>query len=200
MLFYVVLILFGLPLLLMFPTKIINKRKVPKKGGVILCGNHQSNVDIVILALHFRRQKFLGKKELGKFFLARWFLKGLGAILINRKKPGVEAYKKCIHALEKGWALTIFPEGTRNKLTDEEMLAMKNGAVMFAMKTGVPIVPMAFINKPKLFKRNVLVVGDPFVLGKPDKITKDDLKNASELLSSKILSLKNNYLKENAKS
>lgn len=198
MLYYIAIILLFIPLVILYPTKVIGKRNIPKKGGVILCGNHQSNVDVLLFAIKFRRQKFLAKKELSKNWFSKSLLKSLGCIFVDRKNPGVEAYKKVCAHLNKGGAMTIFPEGTR-KITTEESMAMKNGVAMFALKTSSPVVPIAIIKKPSIFRRNVILVGEPFYFEKVDKITKDVLNKNSQILSDKILELRSDYLNKKAK-
>lgn len=193
MLYFIAIAILFIPICILYPTKVVGKRNIPKKGGVILCGNHQSNVDVLLFATRFRTQKFLAKKELAKNFFLKILLKAMRCIFVDRKKPGVEAYKKVCAHLNKGGAMTIFPEGTR-KITTEESLAMKNGVAMFALKTSSPIVPIAIIKKPRLFRRNVIIVGKPFYFEKVDKITKEVLNENSKILSDKILELRNSYL------
>ena len=49
MLYTICLILVYLPLILLFPTKVIGIKNIPKKGKFIFCCNHQSNNDIFVL-------------------------------------------------------------------------------------------------------------------------------------------------------
>ncbi len=192
--FYIIIAIVFIPVLILYPTKIIGKKNVPKKGRVIFCANHQSNADSVLLITRFRRQKFLAKKELAKKPIPRWFLSTMGAIFVDRNNPGIEAYKKCINHLKKEKALTVFPEGTRANISDLEQMQMKNGLAMFALKTDSPIVPMVILNKPKLFRRNKIIVGKPFKLDKVEKVTKEELAKASEIISQKMQETKQNYL------
>ena len=44
------------------------------------------------------------------------------------------------------------------------MLPLKYGSSMFSIKTKTPVLPMVFLKKPKLFRKNYLVIGQPFEL------------------------------------
>ena len=181
MFYYLLVILFAIPVFILLPTKIIGKNKVPKKGGVILCGNHQSNHDVILMMMHFRRAKNIAKIQLKKTFLVGPVLASLGTIFIDREKPGIEAFKKVNKHLKSGGAINMYPEGTR-RLTSMESLSAKNGAVMFAMKNDVPIVPYAIIRKPRYFRKNYIVVGEPFKF-EQEKITKEVLEKNGKILT-----------------
>lgn len=146
--------LLWLPARILLPTKVYGKRNL-KKGGKILVSNHQSMLDIPILGLYISSfQHFLGKKEL---FKKGGFFEKLGGISIDREKPELSAFKKCLGVLKNNQTLTIFPEGTRhNKYPLENF---KSGSAMFAIKSKKPIFPMWIEKKPKFFKFNVLRIG-----------------------------------------
>jgi len=197
MFYFLLVVFFAIPVFILLPTKIIGKKNVPKKGGVILCGNHQSNHDVILIMMHFRKAKNLAKIQLKKTFLVGTVLSALGTIFIDRDKPGIEAFKKVNKHLKAGGAINMYPEGTR-RITSSDNLAAKNGAVMFAMKNDVPIVPYAIIRKPRWFRKNVIVVGEPFKF-ENEKITKEVLEKNGKILSDKIIDIRNNYLKEHEK-
>ena len=197
MFYFLLVLFFAIPVFIVLPTKIIGKKNVPKKGGVILCGNHQSNHDVILMMMHFRRQKNLAKIELKKAFLVGPVLAALGTIFIDRDKPGIEAFKQVNKHLKGGGAINMYPEGTR-RITSEDSLAAKNGAVMFAMKNDVSVVPYAIIRKPRWFRKNVIVVGEPFKF-EQEKITKEVLEKNGKLLCDKIVKIRNDYLKEHPK-
>lgn len=197
MLYFILVVLFAIPVYLFLPTKIVGKKNIPKKGGVILCGNHQSNHDVILVMMHFRKCKNLAKIELKNKFIVGPVLKALGTIFVNRQKPGIEVFKKVNKHLQKGGALNLYPEGTRN-ITSDESFSAKSGAVMFAMKNDVPIVPYAIIRKPRWFRKNTIVVGQAFKF-EQEKITKEVLDKNIKVLSKKILELRDDYLKTHKK-
>lgn len=166
MLFWIVLILIYLPIKIMFPTRVIGRKNLPK-GKAIYAPNHQTNCDIMIIACGiFRRMFALGKAELYKTKFDNWFLNGIGCIKVQRGQADIEAVKNVLTVLKKKQKpVVIFPTGTRNS-SPEEIENLKSGVAMFSVKAQAPIVPMVLIKRPKLFRFNKLVIGEPLDLTK----------------------------------
>lgn len=162
---------FYIPLRILFPVKVINKKNFPKEKKLITISNHLSWKDVIYVGLYtpgFRH--FIGKKELRNNIFGRFFTWALGAILIDRGKPDMHGMRTIISTLKKGEGIGIFPEGTRNK-TGEDLQEVKSGSVMFAVKGDAPIVPVMIYKKVGLCRRNYLYIGEKFDLkefvGKP---------------------------------
>jgi 1-acyl-sn-glycerol-3-phosphate acyltransferase len=68
-----------------------------------------------------------------------------GDIPVDRgsRESAVKALERCRQTLKNRVTVMIFPEGTRS--TTDEMLPFKDGAFRLAIKTGVPILPLAII-------------------------------------------------------
>ena len=200
MLFWILWVLCWLPLHIFFPLKKVGKKNVPKKGGVVLACNHYSNWDVELLQISFgRRFSYLAKKELMKGKFVNWFLKKLGAFPVDRDAGGdIAATKFALGTLKKGGALCLFPEGTRNKTTSDELQALKSGSIVFSAKTGTPLVPMMFLKRPKMFHRNVLVIGEPldFKFENPTRPSKEEIAVATEKLSEAMKELQQNGLEK----
>lgn len=179
-----------------FPTKFIGKKNLPK-GACIIASNHTSNMDAVNLAIHtWEKKYYLAKKELFKGRFVSWFIKKIGGIKIDRQTNDVNAIKESLRVLKNGKKLVIFPEGTRNNNENMELGEVKQGVTMFAIKGRVPIVPMFIMRKPKMFRRNKVVVGKPFELtefyGK--KLSNEELSLATEIVSKKMNELREETL------
>lgn len=191
MIFWLTLIIIWLPITLLFPTKVIGKKNLIK-GKCIWACNHQSNVDVMILGTKaFKRIYTLGKAELFKNKFMGGYLKHLGCICVHRGKADITAVKECMRVLkEKQKPLLIFPTGTRTS-SSEEVQNLKNGVAMFALKTQSPIVPIVLVRKPKLFRPNRLVIGEPIDITKylGQKATEDTYRQISEELSQKMIAL-----------
>ncbi len=162
--------------------KLINIEYIPKKGPIILCGNHKNDFDPLLVALSTNRPiHFLAKKELF-VGLQKIFFNLIGSISVNRDSKDNKAVKKALKYLRKDLAIGIFPEGTRNR-TKELLLPFKFGAVSLAKKTNALIVPFAITGKFKLFEKNLSIIFDkPFKVG-------NDLEKANNLLKNKIKNL-----------
>jgi 1-acyl-sn-glycerol-3-phosphate acyltransferase len=146
---------------LFFPTKIINKKNMKDGKAIYIC-NHYSVADSLIISTRLFKRYFhaVVKKEAFKNKFNNWFLKKVGMIPVDRKSPDLLAYKSIMKVLNNNESLMIYPEGTRNKRKDEVMSPLKNGAVIYALKSDSPIIPMMYYQSHKFLKLNYLMIGD----------------------------------------
>lgn len=148
---------------LVHPCKPIHRDRLPG-GGAILCPNHTKLSDplFVVFALGLGvKPQVMAKAEFMHIPILGWLLSKAGVFAVDRGKADVAAVKRALKCLKDGDKLLMFPEGTRSK--DGEMGEAKNGAAMFAVRTGVPIVPMYIPAEKKWFRRTPVVFGEPFV-------------------------------------
>ena len=179
-----------LPFMLWYNPKIIGAENIPKEGALIICANHKHVMDQCPILISTKRMvHYLAKKEYfdGKF---AWFFKACGCISVNRSIKDTEASNTAINLLKEGFAIGLFPEGTRNK-TKEFLLPFKFGAVSMAQKTAAYILPVGITGEYK-FRSKDLVVR----IGKPFKINKMTLEEANEKLKNEIGSLMKQNLKQ----
>ena len=112
------------------------------EGGVLVCSNHQSFFDPIIIGMACRRRlSFLARESLFRnWILARvmWFYE---AIPIQRDGMGIGGIKETLKRLKKDHAVLIFPEGTRTP--DGSLLELKPGFCAVARRAKVPILPVA---------------------------------------------------------
>lgn len=160
-----------------------------------IVSNHLQFFDPILVLVHMDQyMRFVTKKETGKMFLVGGWLKSLGAIPIDREKPGGDlvAVKGILKSIKGGDDVMIFPEGTRNKTGTTDMQPIKEGTALFAVKTGAMLLPVMIYKKHKIFSRNYLYVGKPFDFkefqGK--KIDGDVVEEANKILSDKMLEAK----------
>jgi len=145
---------------LVYRAKGVNKHNVPKEGGVILCANHSSNHDVVVLALTCPRNlRFLAKKELWGSKISSWFFNGMGGIPVDRDNPGMDSFRRSIEVLKNGEPLAVFLQGTRRQEIDTQ--DFKSGVALFALKAKVPVVPVHITTGYKAFKRVTITFGEP---------------------------------------
>ena len=200
MFIYALLVLLVGPLILiLWPTRVVHKKNRPMKGGAVICCNHYMLFDPVIVGMHIigRRLRFAAKIELSRNPIVRFIVWSTGSVFVDRGKPNIATLKKMIGVLKAGKVLLLFPEGHRNRNgEDGNLLALQNGAVMLSVKAGVPVVPAAFIRKPRAFRRNRLVYGEPlsFPELEGEVLTKEKLAAATERLAE---SMKGLLIKDN---
>lgn len=181
-----------IPLRMIYPTKFIGKKNIPK-GPCIIASNHRSNLDAILLAVHtFEKKFYLAKKELFSTKFKNFLFASIGGIKVDRESNDVGAIKEALKVLKNNKKLVVFPEGKRINNENDEMGDFKNGVSMFAIKAKVPIVPMYITKKPKAFKRNKVYIGKPFTLeefyGK--KLTNEELNEASAVVNNKLQELR----------
>jgi 1-acyl-sn-glycerol-3-phosphate acyltransferase len=145
--------------------------KLQPQTGYIYCANHLSQFDIFSFQGYFPLSfRWLAKEELFKVpFLGR-AMTNAGAIAINRShgREAVKSLQQAAERIKAGTSILIFPEGTRSP--DGMLQPFKGGAMLLAIKAGVPIVPVAFVGsyavlpKGAFFPRPgtiTIKVGDP---------------------------------------
>lgn len=177
MFFVIAFAVLFLPMTLLYPTKVIYKNRLDKKKKCIIACNHFSNADSIILDVKFGKKfRFLGKKELFKTKFSSWIMRHLGVISVDREKVAPSTFKEILSALNNNEQILIYPEGTRNKSGTDDFQGAKDGLILFASKGDAEIVPMLIYKKPKIFRKNYIIVGESFkVQGEnPKKLTKEE--------------------------
>lgn len=101
--------------------KIINSEAIPKKGAILLCGNHLNVLDqFPVIASTKRTSHWMAKKEYFDSKLGPLF-KMTGAICVDRFGNAKASEIEAISYLNNGSAVGLFPEGTRNGLKEERI-------------------------------------------------------------------------------
>ena len=158
---------------LLFGFTVHGTEKVPKEGPLIVAANHRRYADPVFVPMAVpRRIQWMAKKELFVFLFVRFFF-FIGAFPVDRQKGGRAALRTALDLLAAGWALGIFPEGTRRKGYDPED-APKSGVAMLATRGDAPVLPVFVGEVPspleRLRGRKLHVyIGDPITLDNTKK-------------------------------
>ena len=134
--------------------------QVPKDTPFILCPNHQSYLDIILMYAHLpRRMIFMGKAELSSWpFFGAFFRHTDVAVNRANRRASFRALQEAGQAIEEGKSIVIFPEGTIPRHVPK-MKPFKNGAFQLAIEKQVPIVPMTIKNHWKLFSDPSEILG-----------------------------------------
>lgn len=110
--------------------------------------NHQSNVDMVIIARLLRRDiTGVGKREIRDMPVIGRVMESAGVVLIDRRNSAsaIEAMRPLVDAMRvEGKSVCLSPEGTRAPTI--KLSSFKKGAFHLAMQAGVPIVPIVIHN------------------------------------------------------
>lgn len=141
---------------IVFRPTYIGKEYIPKKGKIVLAGNHTNNLDCLLLISSTKRTiHFLAKDELTKG-IKKILFNNMGIIPVNRRIHDKNALSKAIDTLNKDKVIGIFPEGTINK-TKDIIMPFKIGAVKMANDTNTPIIPFIITGKYKIFNNNLKI-------------------------------------------
>lgn len=140
--------------------------KIEPQQTYIFAGNHASQFDIFAFQGYFPYDfRWIAKKELFNLPVFGQAMQQVGYIPIDRSH-GRQAMKSLDEAAAKiaaGKSVLIFPEGTRSD--DGRLKEFKAGAILLAIKAGVPIVPMSFNGSYQVLpKGKVLANGGEIVL------------------------------------
>lgn len=153
----------------------IGQENIPKIGSVLLCSNHISNLDPIVVGTTTPRPvHFMAKEELFQVPVIGKLFPHLNAFPVKRGMSDREALRKGLAVLKEGEVLGLFPEGTRSKTGElGEGLA---GAGFFATRSEALIVPCAVVGPYKAFNRLKVVYGKPvdFTEYRKNKISADE--------------------------
>ncbi len=137
---------------LLFGFTVHGAEKVPVRGPLIVAANHRRYIDPILVGMAVpRRIRWMAKRELFVFPFKRMFLFA-GAFPVDREKGGRAALRSALGLLAAGWALGIFPEGTRRKDYDPDH-APKSGVGMLAARGNAPVLPVFVDRIPGFFER-----------------------------------------------
>jgi len=141
---------------LIFRPRVIGRRNVPKRGGVIIASNHLAFIDSIVLTLVARRSVsfmaksayFTGRGAKGR--LQRAFFSGVGAVPVERGAGSAaqDALDAGLEVLRAGEAFSIYPEGTRSR--DGRLYRGRTGVAWLALTAGVPVVPVGLMGTDRM--------------------------------------------------
>lgn len=143
-----------------YKINVIGKDRIPKKGPVILCSNHISELDPPLIGVSVDREMaFFAKSELFKIPVLGYLISHLNAFPVERGKSDRAALKKSIEVLKEGNMMLMFPEGSRSQTGRLEDL--QQGAGFMAVKSEAQIVPAAIKGSYDRKKGVTVVFGKP---------------------------------------
>lgn len=126
-------------------------------GVCLFAANHTSSADApAIVGAIPRRISILLKASLFYWPIVGQAFQAVHFIPVNRshRESAITSVEKAAEAMKAGQSFLIYPEGTRS--SDGRLQEFKKGAVMMAMKAGVPIVPMACSGAQRIMEKHSL--------------------------------------------
>ena len=136
----------------------------PDEGGFVVCANHVSASDAVVLCYAFRKHQvhLMAKKELFKIPILSGLIRMFGAFPVDRKGSDVSAIKTAVSVVKEGKCMGIFPQGHRYPGENPRDTEVKNGAALICTKANANVVPVYIKrknNRAKLFRKTEVIIG-----------------------------------------
>jgi 1-acyl-sn-glycerol-3-phosphate acyltransferase len=164
------------------------RENIDPEATYIFIGNHTSQTDIWTFMGYIPHHiRWVAKKELFAIPVFGAAMRSVGFISIDRSR-GREAVKSLNDAaaqIAAGASVILFPEGTRSP--DGRLHPFKTGAIMLAIKAGVPVVPVGFNGNYQILPKGKLIARGGRVemrIGKPVPTAGFKAKDKQELARS----------------
>ncbi len=154
----------------------------PRSGPLLVVANHINFLEVPLMVTHLLPRPVTGfaKSENWENPVLRRIFEMWGAIPLRRGEADLSAIRAGIEALEAGRILAVAPEGTRSG--DGVLGPAHPGTVTLALRTGAPILPVAYWGH-EVFWDNIrrlrrtpfqLEIGRPFALDPgAERVTRD---------------------------
>lgn len=128
-------------MILGYRVRVHGLRNFPAQGSLLICSNHQSFLDPLVLGITCPRPvNYLGRKSLLRFPVFGWFLRFNDTIPIDRDAHAFSGMKETLRRLKRGESVVMFPEGTRS--VDGEFKPLKLGFCALARRSKSSLMPV----------------------------------------------------------
>lgn len=169
--------------LILFRVETHGQENIEKDKSYIMCANHTSNWDPVVLYTATNREMYMMSKEelfVNKFIY--WFAGKMNVFPIKRGKQDIESIKTSLKILKDNKILAIFPEGTRNGMKKNGKI--QNGPSYLAARSGAEVIPVKIEGNFKPFRKIKIYYGKPLDFTKYQ--SKKPEKEILDLISEEI--------------
>ncbi len=191
--FDVVIPVFKLISKILYRVQYVGMENVPKTGGIIIASNHYNTFDPGFISVcGVRKIHYMTKEEKFAKPYPNWLYTHANAFPIKRGGADKAAVEFSIKVVEQGFALGIFPEGTRSE--DCTPQAPKAGIALIAREAKADVVPVSIYSdgKVKLFSKIIVRFGKPIPyesLGFTESGNSSELRVAARLIMNEIIAL-----------
>jgi len=137
---------------MLYRVEVSGYENIPKNGKFILCSNHLSYVDPLIIVGYFSRHVyFMAKKEVFNIRVLGEIISFLNAFPVDRNSIDRKAIKNSCEVLNSEEVLCMFPEGTRS--TEGVIRDGHKGVGLISIFSSCPILPMALSGTNKIIQK-----------------------------------------------
>jgi len=134
-------------------------------GTCIFAANHTSSADApAVVGAIPRRIAILLKRSLFEWPIVGQAFQLAHFIPVDRsnRESAIESLEKATEALRNGQSFLIYPEGTRSN--DGRLQEFKKGTAVMAIKSGVPVVPVACSGAHRIMEKRKLFLNPGRIL------------------------------------
>ena len=183
---------------LLTEVKFSGKDQLPKKGPIILAGNHVATLEAVMMAVYTPGiVEFVGTGDIPFDPNYALFANGYGLIPVNRGNLDLKSIQMGLDVLAQDGILGIFPEGGT---WDPANMQAQIGVALLSYRAQAPVLPIGFggvkggLEKAFKFKRpnlqmNVGKLIPPVILQDTALSKKENLAQAASQILDQINSL-----------
>lgn len=135
-------------------TEAYGLENLPEAGGYIMYPNHQGKYDLLgIITTHDRVLSFVMDKQKSHTMLVREFVDLVQAKRLEKDNPrqGLTIINEVAKDVKNGKRYVLFPEGGYKFNNKNKVQNFKAGSFKIALKSHVPIIPIALIDSYKVF-------------------------------------------------
>lgn len=153
--------------------EVTGRERFPRRGPVIVIGNHISTIDPPLVGAYIPRfdVHYMTKAESFGNPRTAWMFRWYNAFPVVRHTADRSALRHALNLLAAGHVVVIYPEGTRQR--DATMARPYAGAGFIARKSGAPIVAAAIHGSEAVLRKGAtlphpadvhVVYSEPFTL------------------------------------
>lgn len=139
------------PVRWLWPCETAGHESIPTEGPAVLCANHLSFFDSVLLMMTLDRPvHFIGKADYLDSWTTRRLFPAMGMIPVDRDNglKAMVALDAAADVLRAGGLLCVYPEGTRSR--DGFLHRGYVGAARLALATDSPLLPVGIIGTDRI--------------------------------------------------
>ena len=139
--------------------RVLHSERLVRGESFVIVANHESFCDILVLLANLPMQvRFLAKRSVFRVPVLGWSIAAAGFIPVDRqdRSRGMETVDAALRRLSGGRSVVVFPEETRTRTGD--LLPFKRGAAHLALRSGLPILPIALAGTYHVLPRGSLAI------------------------------------------
>ncbi|MCC8196822.1 MAG: 1-acyl-sn-glycerol-3-phosphate acyltransferase [Ruminococcus sp.] len=164
---------------------------IPKNTSYVIAANHHTVLDPVAIGVRMNNiSAYMAKEDIFEYKIAN-VLKIFHAFPVKRGKSDKSAIRTAIAYLDKGYNLTIFPEGTRSK--DGKLGSFKSGVSFVASEANADVLPVGITRRKTRLGRTFLTVRFgkliPYYKLKVNSLSSSELKHSRDIILNEVKGL-----------